>query len=162
MDVTTMPSIPSLIAKLQADYPNISFQDGQLFEWSPSASTITYDPLDPLAISRLLHEVGHAELAHSSYERDIELIAHERDAWHQAKTVLAPRYGLAIDIDIVEDDMDSYRDWMHARSTCPHCEANGIQTDGQLYACVVCRNTWHVNEARQSRLYRRLASPVIK
>lgn len=158
MDATTMPSIRSLLAKLQTDYPSISFREDTLFEWSPSTKTLSYDPSDPFAIARLLHEAGHIELAHTSYERDIELIAHERDAWHQAKTIIAPRYGITIDTEVIEGDMDTYRDWLHARSTCPDCEANGLQTDKQQYTCVVCRKVWQVNEARQNRLYRRLVS----
>lgn len=151
-----MPSIRSLAAKLRTDYPALVFQESDIFEWSPPTKTISYDPHDSLATSRLLHELGHAKLQHTAYNRDIELIAHERDAWRHAKTILAPTYNVVIKDETIEDDMDTYRDWMHARSTCPHCGANGIQTDTRTYRCAVCRRTWQVNDARQNRLYRRL------
>lgn len=154
MDATTMPSTPSLLEQILRDHPQITFTVHDDFEWSPSSRTIFYDPNDSLWEARLLHELGHAELSHTSYNRDIELIAHERDAWQQAKTILAPHYNITIDADTIEHDMDTYRDWMHARSTCPKCSATGLQTKDQEYTCVVCRNTWRVNEARTCQLRR--------
>ncbi len=153
-----MPSITSLLEALRHDYPDITLEEGVAFEWSPRDRIITYDTGSSTAVEQLLHELAHAELGHMSYERDIELIAHERDAWHRAKTTLASRYNVVIADDIIDDNMDTYRDWMHSRSVCPRCEANGLQTGAHTYTCVMCRSTWEVNDARQSRLYRRIHS----
>lgn len=154
MAATTTPSTPSLLEHVAQDYSDITFTVHSNFEWAPSSKTIFYDPDDPLWKARLLHEIGHADLMHSTYGRDIQLIAHERDAWHHARTVLAPRYGITISGDTIEHDMDTYRDWMHARSICPACSATGLQTDDHEYTCVACRNVWRVNEARMCQLRR--------
>lgn len=125
----------------------IQLEAGNDFVWNPAEQTITYDPDDPLFNARILHELGHAKLRHSVYETDIELLQIERDAWHHAKTVLASQFSLHIDSDIVEDDLDTYRDWLHSRSLCPHCKQNGIQSGSHEYTCLICQAKWNVNTA---------------
>jgi len=145
-----MPSIHSLLALLKADYPHLSFQTGSDFHWDHSSQTITYKDAgaDPHGPAQLLHEVAHGLLEHQGYTRDIELIGKERDAWSYAVTQLAPHYDVVIDNDIITTTMDSYRDWLHARSTCPKCQATGVETAKQYYSCPACRHRWRVNEAR--------------
>ena len=147
MDATTMHSISELIESLQAAHPDLDFKETGDFLWNPSEKLIHFDISDPDCAAHLLHEVSHAELEHSSYSRDIELIAMERDAWHHAKTVLGPKLNVPVAADLIEDDLDTYRDWLHARSLCPKCSQNGLQTDEKQYTCVVCRNVWSVNTA---------------
>ena len=149
-----MPSTSSLLDHLHQRHPSVTFVAGDVFSWQPETSTITYDSEDPLFDARLLHEVGHAELKHGSYDRDIDLIAMERDAWQRARIELAPTYNVVIDGDVIHHDMDTYRDWLHERSTCPHCDSNGIQIKQREYKCVSCRQTWRVNEARNCQLRR--------
>lgn len=149
-----MPSTPTLLDTVIEKYPAITFTAGESFEWKPSKSEIIYDPDDPLHDSRLLHEIGHAQLKHSSYDRDIDLIAMERDAWQAARMELSPQLGVDIPGEIIHHDMDTYRDWLHERSTCPHCASNGIQIKKQEYKCVTCLGTWRVNEARSCALRR--------
>lgn len=149
-----MPSTSSLLERVHDAYPALTFTAGERFEWHPSESVIIYDPEDPLLDSRLLHEIGHATLSHDSYDRDIDLIAMERDAWQTARMDLAPKYGVEIPADVIHHDMDTYRDWLHGRSTCPHCSSNGIQIQKREYKCVTCRKTWRVNEARSCQLRR--------
>jgi hypothetical protein len=146
MDATIMPT-SDLLPNIISQFPQLSFVVGEEFRWSPQKKTITYNLEDPHLTARLLHEVAHAELGHHEYERDIELIAYERDAWHYAKATLSPLFGVIIDSDTIEDDLDTYRDWLHARSTCPECSATGIQTNEKEYTCVACRTVWTVNQA---------------
>lgn len=153
-DVFIMPTIDSALKKLQKDFPALTFHAGELFRWEPAGQTVFYNETEPDALCYLLHEVGHATLNHDTYSRDIELVAMERDAWQHAKTVLAPDLEITIPAHIVEDSLDTYRDWLHSRSTCPVCNANGIQTDEREYTCVVCRNTWLVNQATGCQLKR--------
>lgn len=148
-----MPSIPSLIARLRADFPDVTFIAGDDFTWSPLSHTVSYDPSNDDATPSLLHELSHAVLGHSSYDRDVELIAMERAAWDHANSI-AHTYGIDIQSDHIEQTLDSYRDWLHARSTCPSCQATGIQTKKQAYSCLACRHSWHVNEARVCALRR--------
>lgn len=102
----------------------------------------------------LLHELSHAVLNHTDYLKDIGLLELERNAWDYAQTTLAPLYDVTIEEDIVQDSLDTYRDWLHARSTCPECGATGLQVKQRDYKCVACQTTWHVNDARFCALRR--------
>lgn len=154
MVATIMPSIDLLIKTLVHDFPSVTFHEGEHFSWAPSTKTVSFCLSEPHGAERLLHEVAHAKLAHKGYERDIDLIAMERDAWQLARTTLSETYGLPIASDVVETHMDTYRDWLHARSTCPHCTATGMQIGKRTYKCVACLKTWDVNEARVCALRR--------
>ncbi len=148
-----MPSIASLLSKLQADYPSLQFAASHEFRWSPDELTVFYDK-DSDDVASLLHELAHALLQHQAYTRDIELIELEQSAWHYAVTTLASGYEVAIDEDIVQSSLDTYRDWLHARSTCPGCGATGVQTRKSTYACLACPTNWRVNDARICALRR--------
>jgi len=148
-----MPSIFSLLSKLRCDFPAINFASGNEFYWSSSTQTVFYNEgSDETAL--LLHELAHGLLGHVAYRRDVELLAIERQAWDYAITELAPRYAIKITEDDIEHALDSYRDWLHARSTCPNCHATGIQTGQKQYRCLACHKIWSVNEARQCALRR--------
>ena len=154
MDATTMPSTPTLLEAIKDRFPTITFKTGEQFEWHPHEGVIIYDHDDPLFGARLLHEVGHAKLKHDSYDRDVDLISMERDAWQVARVELAPLFYINISGDVIHHDMDTYRDWLHERSTCPHCGSNGIQIKKRDYKCVTCLKSWRVNEARSCQLRR--------
>lgn len=150
-----MPSTTSLVPRLIVDFPDVTFTIGDSFHWHPETRVITYlaDSDDPAS---LLHEVAHAHLDHQDFSRDIKLLEMERDAWQYAATTLAPRYDLAVDPDFIDEALDTYRDWLHARSTCPTCKATGMQIKQRAYRCVACRSEWTVNDARQHALRRHL------
>lgn len=147
-----MLSMPSLIQQLKTDYPQFTFKKAKRFLWSPNETTVFYTGADS-DYAFLLHELSHGLLDHAEYRRDIDLIAMERAAWDKA-VELAPTYRLAISEDIVETTLDSYRDWLHARSTCPNCTAVGLQTEQRAYTCPACHHNWRVNEARICALRR--------
>lgn len=149
-----MPSTHPLLETLVTAYPSLTFHVGASFEWQPRTKTIMYDSADPEFEARLLHELGHALLQHDSYDRDIDLVAMERDAWQMARLELAPTYNVVISGNSIHHDMDTYRDWLHERSTCPHCGSNGIQMKKHDYKCVTCLKSWRVNEARTCQLRR--------
>jgi DnaJ-class molecular chaperone len=148
-----MPSMHSLLSKLNKDFPEITFAWSERFAWSPDEQTVSYNELDDEGIELLLHELSHGLLGHHDYQRDIELLAMETAAWEKAAE-LAKNYEQKIDSDISEKHLDTYRDWMHARSTCPTCEATGYQTKKDTYSCVACGGSWRVNEARLCGLKR--------
>lgn len=153
MDATTMPSMHSLLLKLNKDFTQITFTESERFAWSPDVQTVFYNPNDENAAELLLHELSHGLLGHHDYQKDIELVAMEAAAWEKALE-LAKTYGATIDDGVSEKHLDTYRDWMHARSTCPHCEATGYQTKKDTYSCVACGHSWRVNEARLCGLKR--------
>lgn len=148
MDAITMPSIVSFLVKLKLAHPEYTFISGDHFRWSPDSREIIYDPAAQSSEAHILHELAHALLGHSDYDRDIQLIAIERDAWQHAKKALSPNYNIVITDVVIEDSLDTYRDWLHARSTCPNCKATGLQDKKYHYRCVACRHKWRVNDAR--------------
>jgi len=148
-----MLSTTSLAAKLQANFPGFYFSPSDEFRWSPSELTIFYDKASS-DVASLLHELSHAVLGHKEYAKDIELIELERDAWTYTKHTLSLLYDVQVEADIVEDSLDTYRDWLHARSACPQCQATGLQTKKNEYKCLVCFGRWRVNDARMCALRR--------
>lgn len=154
MDATTMQSTRSLIKRLRADFPGYKFESSNGFWWSAHQQAIHFDPLAEHSTVYSLHELSHAILGHQGYEYDIDLVKLERDAWDYARRILAPEYGVTMDSDIIQNNLDTYRDWLHARSQCPECEATGLQTRQRYYRCLACGHQWRVNEARICALRR--------
>ena len=148
-----MPLTRSLLDKLISDHPQITFAEGEDFLWSPETATVYYVVDESDADALLIHELAHGLLEHKEYSRDVQLIAMETDAWEKA-SALAHDYQLNLDDDTVQDHLDTYREWLHARSTCPSCEATGHQSGNNTYTCVACLGNWRVNEARICALRR--------
>ena len=152
MAAITMHSTPSLLTRLRADFPDISFIHGSDFHWSPSERTIYYK--DTVDEASLIHELSHALLNHTDYKRDINLLKMEREAWEYATSHLSQNYNVTFENDAIQDALDTYRNWLHSRSICPSCEATGVQTASHLYKCIACLAEWRVNEARSCALRR--------
>lgn len=138
---------------LISHYPDIKFLAGAVNKWQPQEKTILYT--EPVDFAIVFHEISHAILKHDDYSRDIELLRKERDAWKKAQQE-ARSVGYDIDTDIIEDHLDTYRDWLHSRSTCPNCSTNGVEIEKQIYRCLECNQQWKVNDARNCQLKRRL------
>ena len=149
----TITAFRNLLKQLTADFPSIKFVPSSDFRWSPNKKTVHYNPNDNLSTSRLLHEVAHGVLGHDSYVYDIDLLKLEDEAWNEAIR-LGVTYGVDIKHQTVENALDSYRDWLHARSTCPKCAQNGLQNTENSYRCLVCNQNWQVNDARVCSLRR--------
>ena len=139
---------------------SLTVQSGVFFSWNHPTCTITYDPNDPAATIQLLHEYGHALLGHTGYSRDIKLLAMERAAWDRACD-LGQQWNITITDDHIESALDTYRDWLHARSRCPRCGATGIQRATGVYHCLACYTQWHANAATTRHLRRRIVSPQL-
>lgn len=150
-----MPSMNSLLKLLKKDFISFKFHASDTFYWSYDSQTISYDK-NSGDTAQLLHELSHGVLGHQHYQRDIELMTMEREAWIYASTVLGPKYHVVIDQSRIEVYLDSYRDWLHERSTCPECTATGIEVKKHLYECAACGTQWRVNDARRGRLKRQL------
>lgn len=148
-----MPSITSLANKLASDFPQLTFSRSDTFRWNPDECVIYYDDTSD-DTSALLHEAAHALLRHTSYAKDIELLRLESDAWAFASNNLADNYHIDISDDSIQDALDTYRNWLHARSICPNCQATGVQTAQIVYRCIACQSEWTVNEARTCALRR--------
>lgn len=158
MDATTTPLTSWLIQTLKELHPDISFTKAEHFSWSPSKHTVFYNAALPNAEALLLHELAHALLDHRMYRRDVELVAMESDAWEKAQAYAkenAPQLrNLQLADEVIQDHLDTYREWLHNRSTCPNCSATGYQDGATTYTCPACSHRWRVNEARVCALRR--------
>ena len=152
----------NILAKLQKAYPTIDFVAGPRFYWSPAKTQVIYNFDSPgeSTIWSLFHELGHALLGHNTYRSDFELLKLESAAWHKAKELAQP-FGHAIDNDHIEDCLDTYRDWLYQRSTCPHCTSCSLQIDPKTYCCFNCGGTWQVSASRLCRAYRRKQKEIL-
>lgn len=149
---TTLDTILKLIHK---KLPELSIIASDGLCWSPKNNTITYRAEDTSEenVWGLLHESGHAVLGHTTYHSDAELLLMEVAAWDTALD-LAQECGLSINNDHVQDCLDTYRDWLHQRSTCPRCGIVTFQENTTTYRCFNCRKLWTVSASRLCRAYR--------
>ena len=145
-----------LLDQLRNQFPSLTYREGTAFCWSPETQEISYTKRadKTSAAWSLLHETSHALLGHTRYQTDFELIKMEVAAWEKAKE-LAKDFGIAIDENHIQDCLDSYRDWIYARSICPYCGNKSLQqSDLRHYKCFNCRGTWSVTPSRFCRAYR--------
>ena len=146
-----------LIKQLQKDYRELQFESGTVFCWSPKQQNVVFNASkhdDIVGIWALLHEVGHALLKHHDFTSDFDLLQMEVAAWSKAEK-LAITYDYIISGDHIQDCLDTYRDWLYRRSTCPTCFNCSLQTDPSTYSCFNCSTVWHVSQSRMCRPYRR-------
>ena len=106
-----------LAERLRADYPELRFREGAKFAFRPPR-TIVLGPLQPFWGLLALHEVSHAVLGHYTFKMDVERLKMEMAAWEKARE-LALRYGVSVDEDLIQGELDTYRDWLHQKSRCP-------------------------------------------
>lgn len=144
-----------LVPLLERDYPDVTFVAGTVFSWSPSQQSVYYisNSTETSAVWSLLHELGHALCQHKDFSSDLTLLKMEVEAWAKAKE-LASRYGHTIEEDHIQDCLDTYRDWLHQRSTCPTCASVSLQKDSSTYRCHNCNEQWQVAQNRHCRPYR--------
>lgn len=154
-NVISRPS--ALLQRLGEDYPSLRFIASHRFSWHAGKQHISYSATalqDLRGEWALLHELGHALLAHTDYLSDMELLHIEIAAWDKARE-LSKKYQLHIDEDYIQDSLDSYRDWIHVRSTCPTCHEHCLQTTRSSYRCHNCGTSWHITQSRLCRPYRK-------
>jgi len=152
-----MLRIKELIAKLKADHPTIQFVPGDDYLWSSDKRVLSF-PSERQEPLYLLHELAHALLNHTHFRLDIELLGHEREAWDFVRDSLAPRYNIIFDTTLAEAALETYREWLYARSICPRCGQTGLQTKTSIYTCINCRCSWRPNDARRCALRRYAAN----
>lgn len=149
-----------LLLKLQQLLPSsIIFIAAKVFYWSPKNQTIYYNDqqADLAGKWALIHEAAHALLGHKDYQTDIGLLILEAEAWQKAQEI-SKNLGVKIDEQHIEDCLNTYRDWLYARSTCPTCMLNSLQIDANAYMCLNCSTRWTVSKSRFCRPYRKLVN----
>lgn len=132
------------LEQLKQEYARFHWRVGKKFAFRPPR-TIIYEelsteksvPLHKEYVLRLLHELGHALCEHKSFMNDLERLKMEREAWERARE-LCKQYEIQYDEEFVEEQLDTYRDWLHQRSLCPRCGLTRYQTNRGEYHCLFC------------------------
>ena len=127
-----------LIEKLRLDFPEFRFKTGKKFAFR-FPKTITIGPEESGAKLLVLHELGHAVLGHKEFKTDVERLKMEVEAWEKARE-LAGVYQIDFNEEMMQDELDSYRDWLHKKSRCPKCELTRFQDADGTYHCPRCEN----------------------
>ena len=63
----------------------------------------------------------------------------ESEAWGKARE-LASEYDIEVNEDLIQDELDTYRDWLHNKSKCKSCGLTRYQTPDGIYHCPRCEN----------------------
>ncbi|MBR3122378.1 hypothetical protein IKF28_02975 [Candidatus Saccharibacteria bacterium] len=127
-----------LFNQVRNDFSDFSFRQGKKFAFRPP-KTVIIGPNEAHDDLLLLHEVSHAVLKHRDFKTNIERLKMESEAWEKAKE-LANKYKIEVDEDFIQDELDTYRDWLHKKSRCPKCGLTRFQTPDGLYHCPRCEN----------------------
>ena len=125
-----------LVDRLKEDYPGLVFREGKKFAFRPP-KTIVLGPLEPFWELLTLHEVSHAILKHKTFRIDVERLKMEARAWEKARE-LADYYDVDWDEQFIQEQLDTYRDWLHQKSRCPVCGLTRFQTPDSRYHCPRC------------------------
>lgn len=121
---------------LEKEYTELRFVFGAKFAFRPPR-TIIIGPSEPFWQLLTLHEISHALLKHSSFKMDVERLKMEKAAWEKARE-LAILYNVGVDDDLIQGELDTYRDWLHKKSRCPQCGLTRFQTPDARYHCPLC------------------------
>lgn len=124
--------------RLIRDFFDFKFVLGAKFSFRPP-KTIVIGPPEPFSRLLVLHELGHAVCGHRDFRMDITRLKMENQAWEEAKK-LAVRYEIEVNEDVVQDELDTYRDWLHQKSRCPICGLTRFQTPDSQYHCPRCES----------------------
>lgn len=143
-----------LIVKLEKEFPDIQFVKSDIFKWDPEEQKIYYSPASKNSLWSLFHELGHMILGHQNYRSDFSLLKMEAQAWYKARE-LASKHRVEINSEHIEKCLDSYRDWLYARSSCRECLQTGLEASPGLYKCINCHFSWKVTPERFCRVYRK-------
>ena len=124
----------TFLAKIKSDFPDIRFVSGKRFSFRPPKTVVVEPDGEPLL---LLHEIGHALIEKYDFKTEVGRLKIEVMAWEKARE-LASSYKVAIDEDLIETELDTYRDWLHQKSRCPKCGLTRFQTPDGTFYCPKC------------------------
>ena len=142
MKISQAPSLSqenlNFLTTLKTDYPAFSFKPGKKFLFRPKKSIFYLETNQNFQLL-FLHELSHALLGHFSYNTSLERLQIERDAWAKTKE-LCKKHNVQFSSSQAENELDTYRDWLHKKSRCPKCELTRFQTPDGEYHCPRCEN----------------------
>ena len=137
----------AFLVEVSHEFPQFSWRLSNRFKFKPE-KTIYIDvktAYPPLYFSlQTLHELGHALCKHKDYITDVRRLKMESEAWEKARELIsshkkwASQYGIFYDEEFAEGELDSYRDWLHARSKCKKCGLTRYQKKTGEWVCPRC------------------------
>ena len=125
------------LARVKADFPELKFIRGKRFAFRPPRTVVFPGDVDGSEPLLLLHEMGHALCGHQTFKTEVERLKMEVMAWEKARE-LAACYKVSIDEDLIQRELDTYRDWLHQKSRCPKCGLTRFQTPDGVFHCPRC------------------------
>ena len=146
LNKTTIPeNAKAFLLGLKEEYPSFSWRLGNRFKYRPPKTIVIDEKSDapwPYFALLALHELGHALSGHKDYKTDVERLRIESEAWQRAKREIESHknWGLEYNEDFAENELDSYRDWLHQKSKCKKCGLTRYQTADGIYHCPNCED----------------------
>lgn len=128
----------TFLARIKSDFSEFNFIFGARFSFRPP-KTIVVGPSEENDSLLLLHELGHALSKHRDFDTSVKRVRMEREAWDKARD-LAKKYEIDFDEEMVESELDTYREWLHKKSRCPKCGLTRFQSPDGAYHCPKCEN----------------------
>ncbi|MBR5389409.1 hypothetical protein IK146_02525 [Candidatus Saccharibacteria bacterium] len=140
-----LPEQPSLLSEknlaflnmLQESYPDYVFKPGRKFLFRPPKS-IYYLESDENFRLLILHELAHALLGHYTFDRSLERLQIERDAWAKTRE-LCQLHSIPYDDNLAETELNTYRDWVHQKTLCKRCGLSCLEVSSESLYCPFCQ-----------------------
>ena len=127
----------TFLESIKKSYPDFAFRPGHKFLFRPP-KTIRYIESDENFRLLLLHELAHAILGHFSFDRSLERLQIERDAWAKTRE-LCSLYSIPFDEEFAEAELNTYRDWVHQKTLCKHCGLSCLEVSSESLYCPFCQ-----------------------
>lgn len=124
------------VRQILAEYPQFRVITGRKFAFRPPKTIILGQPQSKYALQSL-HELAHGLCGHKTFSTYIERVKMESEAWERAKT-LCLKYDIEFDEEFAEEQLDTYRDWLHQKSVCRQCGQVRYQSPDGNYHCPQC------------------------
>ena len=134
------PEQVEFFSRVYQDYGQFRFRIGKKFAFRPP-KTIVLGPPEPFSELLALHEVSHAICKHREFRTDVERLKMEVQAWEKARE-LASFYGIELNEELIQQELDTYRDWLHQKSRCPKCGLTRFETSDRVYYCPGCESLY--------------------
>lgn len=122
------------LANIRCDFPDLRIISGKRFSFRPPRAVVYEEGGSSLLF---LHEVGHALIGMYDFKTEVGRLKIEVMAWEKAKE-LCDVYGVDVDEELIEAELDTYREWLHQKSRCPKCGLTRFQTPDGVWHCPQC------------------------
>lgn len=138
----TLPEVEAAaVRRLMAHYPEVRWAEASRFSFRPPRM-VRLGRAQPHYAMLAAHEVGHCLMGHRDFRTEVGRLRMESEAWERAHAVWSElrleERGAIWDEEFVEDQLDTYREWLHSKSLCPRCGQVRFQTVDGAFHCLFC------------------------